>query len=213
MQLSQTKQPIDAYADGLQAARADTAADGVRALASFLGEFSGAQMGTLLERGAKVAPRPTVTPRKNGHSTAADVAAHLDVLAKVLASGGAKAEYKKDLANLGKLLRGFAESETLLAVLDKLRDAMKPEPVEQQIVGFIERLKADTCTPAFERTLAELAASPLKREHVVAVAMSVYGGIKKSTSRKGALDYIRKPHDAYVSTKRGIDATGGRSAA
>ena len=63
------------------------------------------------------------------------------------------------------------------------------------------------------KTFAEFANSSLKREHVVAVAMSVYGGIKKAISRKGALDYIRKPHDAYMSAKRGIDATGGRSAA
>jgi len=137
----------------------------------------------------------------------------LDHLVKILSTGGAKAEATKDLASLSKLLRGFAESETLSAVLDKLRDAMKLEPVEQQIVRFIERLKRETGTASFDRTFAELTASPLKREHVVAVALSVYGGIKKSTSRKGALGYIRKPHDAYMSAKRGIDATGGRSAA
>ena len=210
MKLSQTWKPIDAYADGLQAVDASAAADGLRTLASFLGEFSRQQMSTLVECGSKVVVRPTVTPCTSGKSAAAQVAAHLDLLAKVLASGGAKAEYTKDLANLGKLLRGFAESETLAGVLGKLRDAMKPE---QQIVRFIERLKASSRTPDFETTLAELAASPLKREHVVAVAMSVYGGIKKGTSRKEALDFIRKPHDAYVSTKRGIDATGGRSAA
>jgi hypothetical protein len=60
---------------------------------------------------------------------------------------------------------------------------------------------------------AQLAASPLKKEHIVAIAMSVYGGIKKSTPRKGALEYIRKAHDAFTSAKRGIQAEGGRSAA
>jgi hypothetical protein len=214
VKLRQTKQTIDAYADGLQSADADSAAVGLRTVASFLGEFSDVQMSRLIERGSKADLRSTATAcARGGSPNTAQVALHLDLLAKILASGGAKAESTKDLASLRNLLRRFAESETVSAVLDKLRDAMRPEPVEQQIAQFIERLKKRTGTASFDSTLAELAASPLKREHVVAVAMSVYGGIKKSTSRKGALDYIRKPHDAYVSAKRGIDATGGRSAA
>ena len=79
------------------------------------------------------------------------------------------------------------------------------------MLGMFKYTPSVSTIPA--TTFAEFANSSLKREHVVAVAMSVYGGIKKAISRKGALDYIRKPHDAYMSAKRGIDATGGRSAA
>lgn len=213
MKLSQTKQTIDAYADGLQASEAGTVADKLRAVASFLGEFGDQQMSNLVRRGPVIGRQSLSRPRTGGNSVGAEVAAQLDLLGKILASGGAKKELTKDLASLGELLRGFADSDTLPAAFDKLRDAMKPEPVEQQIIGFIARLKADTRTANFEATFAELAASPLKREHVVAIALSVYGGIKKSTSRKDALAFIRRPHDAYTSAKRGIDATGGRSAA
>jgi hypothetical protein len=59
----------------------------------------------------------------------------------------------------------------------------------------------------------ELASSNLKREQVVAIASSVYGRINKGTSRVVALAYIRKPHDAHVIARRGIDASDGRSAA
>ena len=90
---------------------------------------------------------------------------------------------------------------------------MTPETAEQQIDRFIKRLIQESRSASFESVFAELEASALKREHVVSIALSIYGGIKKTTSRKEALGYIRKPHDAYMSSKRGIDATGGRSAA
>ncbi len=90
---------------------------------------------------------------------------------------------------------------------------MRPNPIDHQISTFIQRLNRDTGTDSFEQTLAELADSPLQREHVVAVAKSVYGGIRNSTSRKAALEFVRKPHDARMSARRGIEATGGRSAA
>lgn len=210
MKLGRTKQTIDAYADGLQAADAGAAAASLRAIASLLGQFSGEQMSTLLLRGKKVLTATTCASNTSGCGA---VAVHLEHLAEILTSGGAKAESTKDLAGLSKLLRAFDESETLSAALEKLRDAMKPEPVDRQINRFIERLKSEKGTAAFEHAFEELVASELKREDVVAIAMSVYGSIKKSSSRKAALDYIRKPHDAYVSAKRGIDATGGRSAA
>ena len=98
-------------------------------------------------------------------------------------------------------------------MLEALRRALKPEPPAELIKAFIERLKRDIRTPAFEQTIAELAGSRLKREQVVEIARAVYGGIPKNTSRKAALKFIRKPHDAYMSAKRGIDAMGGRSAA
>ena len=84
---------------------------------------------------------------------------------------------------------------------------------EKEIREFIHRLKAETGSDRFDQVLSELANSNLRREHVIEVARAVYGGIPKKTSRKAALGFIRKPHDAYMNAKRGIDATRGRSAA
>jgi len=213
VKLGQTRQVIDAYADGLQAAQADKASLSLRTIAAFLGEFSDEQMSTLVRRGSKVGTNAAAQACAPENSVCLNAAAHVESLAKILASGGAKAERIKDVISLSTLLRVLNDSETLSAAVQRLRDAMKPEPIEQRINHFIRRLKEETGTGSFDNTFAELVASSLKREHVVAVAMSVYGGIKKSTSRKAALNYIRKPHDAYMSAKRGIDATGGRSAA
>ncbi len=213
MKLSQTRQTIDAYVEALAAAGAEATATALREVARFLDEYSGEEMSTLVQRGSRLGPPPAERCANGELSTAIKVAGNLECLAKVLTTGGAKAEQAKDLGSFSKLLRTSAESGTLSAVLDKLREAMTPEPIDAQIASYIERLKKQTGTAAFDRTLADLASSPLKREHVLAVAMSVYGGVRKSTSRKAAIDYIRKPHDAYMSAKRGIDATGGRSAA
>jgi len=212
VKLSQTKRTIDAYADGLKAAGADPASASLRAIASLLGEFPDEQMSNLVRRGSK-AVTGTVAQTGAGNRASANAVAHLDRLAEILSAGGAKRESVKDLITFRKLLSRFDESETLSAILGKLRDAMKPEPVEQQIDRFIKRLKEETGSASFDHTFAELTASPLKREHIVAIAMAVYGRIGSGTSRKRALDFIRKPHDAYVSAKRGIEATGGRSAA
>ena len=75
-----------------------------------------------------------------------------------------------------------------------------------------DRLQHEACTASFERTFAELADSPLRPADVVEIANAVYGKIKKNSSREAALAYIRRPHDACMNAKRGIDATGGRSA-
>jgi hypothetical protein len=116
--------------------------------------------------------------------------------------------------NLGLLIKLLdADSGYLSGMLDFLRRALSSPPMSDEVSRFVERLRAEVGSSAFEETLAELASSTLKRESVVEIARAVYGGIPKSTSRKAALQLIRRPHDAYVSTKRGIDAMGGRSAA
>jgi hypothetical protein len=215
MRLSQSKQIIDAYVVGIRAVGTGVVTDGLCSLAKFLAAYADEQMSTLAERAATIdiraAARSCLDVRL---ATITQVATQLDVVANVVESGGGKLDSIRDLRSLGKILRQCSESEdTLQLVLDKLRAAMEPQPVEMQIGSFIERLNRETGTVSFERTLAELAASPLRREHVVSIAKSVYGGIKNATSRKGALAYIRKPHDARLGARRGIEATGGRSAA
>ena len=68
-------------------------------------------------------------------------------------------------------------------------------------------------TSYLECAFANLARSDLRWEHLVSVVKSVPGSIGQGTSKKQALDFIRKPHDAYVNAKRDIEATASRSAA
>jgi hypothetical protein len=211
--LGELNKAIIAYSAGLTAADAASAALQLRALGSFLGEFADEDLASLLKRGQRAAAPLRQAANLSPNSAIVKVAVQLEALATILKSAGGQSTFTQGLASLGRLLRAFGESDDLSAILDKLRDATKPEPIEQQIARFVERLKADARTPVFESTLAELEASALRREHVVAIAKSVYGGIRSSTSRKAALAFIRKPHDAYMSAKSGIDATGGRSAA
>jgi hypothetical protein len=214
VRVSQVKRTVCAFAEALEAANAPPAAAALATLASFLDRFADKQMSALAQCKSKISHSSAVATSVNVDlPTVAEVALHLDCLAKVVASTGTNAALKKDLAVLSSLLRLTGESATLATALEKLRSAMEPQPVEEQIAGFIERLKKEMGTPTFENTFAELAASPLNREQVLTIAMSVYGGIKRSTSRRGALEYIRKSHDAHMSAKRGIEATGGRSAA
>jgi hypothetical protein len=137
-------------------------------------------------------------------------------LERVLRAGCAEA-VADDLTSLLKLIGQHwcesPKSTSVLSMLNALRRVLRPEPSGALTKTFIERLGKDTRTPAFEQTFEELAGSKLKREQVVEIARAVYGGIPKNTSRKAALKFIRKPHDAYMSAKRGIDAMGGRSAA
>jgi hypothetical protein len=213
VKLNRTKSTIDAYADGLSAAGAESVSTGLRAVAAFLGEFPDEAMSTLVRRGSKVVAGAAAQASASDRTSCTAAIAQLDHLADILTAGAVKQEAIKDVASLRRLLSRLGESERLAVVLGKLRDAMKPEPIGQQIDGFIKRLKEETGSASFDRTFAELTASQLKREHIVAIAMAVYGRISSGTTRKRALDYIRKPHDAYVSAKRGIEATGGRSAA
>ena len=213
MKLSQLKPAVDVFAEALGAAGAQMSASGFLAIGSFFAEFPEVQVTALVRRGAQLRPTEASSHRSESDISCAVTVALLDALAKILELGGAKAAFVKDLLSFNQLLRGLGESETLSAALDKLRASMRPEPVEQVVDNYIKRLKGEMGTAAFDRTFAELQASQLKREEVVAIAMSVYGGLKKNTSRKGALAYIRKPHDAHMSAKRGIQATGGRSAA
>jgi hypothetical protein len=200
------KRAIEAYAAGLSAGQSERAARELLQVAGLFDTLTGADIARLLrDRGDAV-----VSSRKSAPDS---VIAHLGHVSCILKAGGGDNYSIKVLNNLSNLLLALDDSETLPAILNKLRDTMKPAPIEMQVAAFAERLKRETGTAAFERTFAELKASALKREHVVQVASTVYGRINKSTSRVAALAFIRKPHDASVSTRLGIEATGGRSAA
>ena len=134
-------------------------------------------------------------------------------LSSLLTVAKAHKDVIKDVEYLSDLLRRFPDSGVLDEELTRLGDAMQPKSTDQLVAEFTTRLKREIGTPAFERTFVELANSPLKGDAMVNVAVDVYGWIKKGTSRKKALDYIRMPHDAFAGARRVLEAQGGRSAA
>jgi hypothetical protein len=205
---------VSAYAGALETAGGRTPAAALRLLVAFLEEFGALSMSALVERVSNGSFQ--TGPSHSDGFTVDDVRPHLRALRDVLRAAktnGAAADLDLLLRVVDRLWPESRRDDSLSSMLDALRRALKPDPPNEQVKAFIERLNKDMRSPEFEDTLAELGASKLKREHVVEIARAVYGGIPKSTSRKAALKFIRKPHDAYMSAKRGIEATGGRSAA
>jgi hypothetical protein len=214
MKLSKLKPIFAAYSEAISGAGGIAAATRMTSLVQFCSAFPNQTMAALASGSLALSLKPSTAdisppPDLSVEQTVLD----LKSLIGLAVTLGVKSEFQRDLELFSEFLQPFRESETLATVLEALRLAMTPPTAEHLVDKFIQRLSRESGTPEFEDTWAELSASSLKQDHMVAIAMSVYGGIKKGTSRKAALAYIRKPHDAYVSAKRGIDATGGRSAA
>jgi hypothetical protein len=212
--LLETGRVIAAYANGLKLAGAGSAAACLHAIAELFGEFPDRTMNDFIVCCRKVQTEPG---SGSDESIAAEIVPHLEALKNTLTAGGLPQARTKDLGLLINLLQNVnydrGESHYLLPMLRVLRRALTPQTPEDAVREFIDRLEAAKGSAEFERILSELQSSKLKKEHVVEIARMVYGGLPKGLSRKAALAYIRKPHDAYMSAKRGIDATGGRSAA
>lgn len=208
MMLSDVGRTVQAYADGLEAAGAKGPTAWLRKLAAVLCLFENNTVSDLVRRALESSHSSFLPPNK-GNPRSAEILPHLRALERVLKASDAP--LAADLA----LLIEFVERDSgyLEPMLDALRKAFSTTRPDARVGDFVARLKSQIGSDAFEQTLAELEASALRREQMVDIARSVYGGIPKSTSRKTALKFIRKPHDAYMSAKRGIDATGGRSAA
>jgi len=209
VKLREIERPISAYADGLELANAVLPASGLRQLAQFLKEVGDFTTTQLNESRPRVVLPTAQLPGSDGGARVPDVVPHLKALEKVLRTG--ESTVANELRLLIKCLGN--DSVYLSPMLGALRRALTGGNTDEAVAEFIARLNKDMGTDAFERTLAELKASSLRREHVVQVAHDVYGGIPKGTTRKAALAFIRKPHDARVNARRGIDALGGRSAA
>jgi hypothetical protein len=209
---------ISAYAHGLELAGAATPAAHLQTLAELLREFPNRTMADLVECDPNTLPECEAASGSFGDGpTVVEVIPHLEALEHILESGRARAAQTADLGLLIDLLRrgnsGEYDSRYLSPMLNVLRQALAPRKSDKQIGEFIDRLRAETGSERFEKVLSELANSRLTKQDIIEVATAVYGRIPKKTSRKAALNFIRKPHDAYMSAKRGIDATGGRSAA
>jgi hypothetical protein len=201
------------YAAALDGTGAGEAAWALRLICDFTSDYSKATVAELVSQ---------VRLLDGTHPSASDgrIRAQLDLtlsalrhLNRLLTSAKASSAVRNDIEQFIDLLATHGDSGDLVLVLTRLRTAMNHVQADPRVEAFAKKLKQETGSADFERTFAELKASPLTRQEVVEIAGYVYGHIKKSTSRIAALSYIRKPHDAYLSTKRGIDATGGRSAA
>lgn len=211
MKVSKIERPVSAYADGLELAGAPELAAQLRTLGAFLREFGNVTVADLAAQIAKLSGCATsLVSKSEDEARFNQLTAHLSALRSILAVSGAT-----KMANQIQLLAQVATSDSvyLSDMLNALRRALSAPAGNARAADYIERLKAEIGTEAFEHTLQEIDASPLKREQVVEIACGVYGGIPKRTSRKAAIEFIRKPHDARVSARRGVDALGGRSAA
>jgi hypothetical protein len=218
VKLSETERVVSAYVDGLKLADAGKPATYLQAIAELLSEFPDRSMADLVKCHRKVQQQSQAEPGPwNDEPRLIDIIPYLEALGRVLDAGRSPARRTKDLGLLIDLLQGSdggrGDSRYLLPMLNALRQAMKPRTPEKTIQEFIDRLEAAKGSNRFDQVFSELASSDLRKEHVIEVARGVYGGVPSKLSRKAALAYVRKPHDAYMSAKRGIDATGGRSAA
>ena len=210
MRLSETEKIVRAQARAL--ALFDQPAGGsLDRLADFLKTFGSRQMSEVAQALARPSRTQDTNKRSEPDVSCTVVAEHLYAVSVVLAAANARATKIADLKLLAKLIG--TESCDLSSALVKLRVAMTPPQAEQIVEEFIKQLKTDARTERFEQTWADLKASGLKVAHMLSIARQVYGPVPASTSRDKALKFIRRPHDAYMSTKRGIDAMGGRSAA
>lgn len=202
MKLSDIAAPIAAYADGPGAVRYAVC---LRSLASFLREFGDRTILELVECKPKLE-----RARASSGCKLVNLIPHLNALENILEASSAT-----DRANAVRLLIKCLSTDSvyLPPMLEALRRALSRGDADVSVREFIDRLNNDIGSDAFEHTLRELSVSNLKREQVVQIAQNVYGGIQKNTSRRAALAYIRKPHDARTNARRGIEASGGRSAA
>lgn len=100
--------------------------------------------------------------------------------------------------------------------IPKATKAPKTGPDADVILSYVTRLLNAVGSDSFEQIFSSLKSDKnLSREPLVTIASGVQGGkrpLPSSTTRKAALAIIRKGHDAFMSTRAGIEATGGRSA-
>jgi hypothetical protein len=209
MKLSETGRIVRAYVQALKAGGACPFVPALEALANFLNGQTKMTMEHLRNR-IRDAPLNVARTSADGPDSCKASAVQLKALNSVLVAGRARNAQIADIELLIELLQ--TDSVYDLDMLDFLKQLARPLQ-EPRIEHFIERLNSQIGGDAFESTFEELSSSDLKREAVVEIAVGVYGGVPKKTSRKAALSFIRKPHDARMSAKRGISAMGGRSAA
>lgn len=218
MKLSKLQTWLDAYAAVLKSAGALPAANAIGDCAAFLALHKSKNVSDIIAKGGAVAscaaaadssPQLLLSTRQT-----AKLLEDLSNLMKAMGPASAKAAADRNsIIDFAKLLRLAPESELTSATLEKLRVAMIPASTEPQVASYIERLKRTARTPDFRTTIDEIGRSKLSKQDVLAIAREIFGDLPNSTPRSTALKKMYQLDDAYQSAKRGIDATGGRSAA
>lgn len=118
-----------------------------------------------------------------------------------------------DLAGYIDLFESYSDSGSLKEFLQQLDEALGMTQTEI-IQNLSENLnKATGDEIAFEMVYDQLMNADLKKDDILKICRKVYGDVPTSTSRTRALELIRKPHDARIHTRRGINAMQGHSAA
>ena len=205
---------IECYVDLVEAGGTSSGMGTVlRALSAILKRSPNIETSVLAQRLARLANVPTGhTETTNRTGEAVQILRSLEALHELL-SVARSPRLARAVEELIEPLKKF-ESASTETMLERLRKALSSQDVDPRIAEYVAKLRAAQGDEvAFDRTLSELEKSDVSRESVVKIACEVYASIAKSTSRKAAIAYIRKPHDALVSARRGIKAMGGRSAA
>lgn len=179
--------------------------EGLKLILDFAAEFPRVDTSQL-----QLVPQTHTERRHNSGTSITDVASDLQHIYALLRSAGMNSGVVNDIALLTEVLQR-AESDYLEPMLENFKAYLRPPAFNAE--AFIERLRADQKTPRFEATFAELAQSNATVQHLQDIALRLSGAKKKPTTKKAALASIRRPHDAYMNAKHGIDASGGRSAA
>ena len=186
MKLADLEHTIRSYADGLDLIGAADVVFELNAVARFLGDYRSLEVSTLVDCGAQAASSRH-SPELERPSTP-NIIPHLRALEKILRAGHGM-NVANDLGLLIKLLG--RDSRYTPEMLEFLKRALVRQPLSEEAELFAERLKSEIGSEKFERSLAELERSALKRDQVVEIARAVYGGIPKNTSARHQVH--RKP--------------------
>ena len=169
-----------------------------------LDEFGKTEMATFLRKGRAALETQTIDTAKPRASDAAKSIAVLSGLIAELSPRGPS----NDLKLLAQLLA--RDSANLSATLDALRAAMTDRfDVEQMAT----KLRDAVGTERFDSLYAKIKAPAVKLDDLKRLAVLIYGAADPVKNKTAALKQIRGPHDARMSARLGIEASGGRSAA
>jgi uncharacterized protein with PhoU and TrkA domain len=215
VKLERLKNLLCTYALVLKNIGSDEKAAWITELAQAMSPHLSQTVDTYLQRVQRGRPSLPAHERWDTMCTVSGKAATMHAVSEVL----------EGLLNISNALHAYSEAAKLKLLVQLLsgdmryltdslqamkEDAVTPEPDPNEFVG---KLKAASGSEQFERLFRELETSNVRRETIIAIARGMVGRVAASTTRKAALALIRKGHDARMSARRGIEATGGRSAA
>jgi hypothetical protein len=226
LKVAELRSILDAFAQALEANKADIAA--VCGLRDLCAMFSGSEAKTVAAF-LKAIEQVASSASTQGSPRIASIEPVLSSL-RALVNGVAKKDLIKSLDSLLDTLRKNADvpiplfvANAASALAPKVKDESKRKgnskkgaaPVDDHLVDdYVKRLEAALGDDAkFEPLLEELKADHrVAQAEVVVIASRFYGRTAKSTSRPKALERIRERHVKLMKFKR-QPSTSGRPAA